>query len=346
MTHEFDIDPQLANTMTGVCGPFCEPEALARAEDGGWSSELWSKLTELGLTGVGVAEEVGGSGGTNEEAAELVRVAGYLAAPVPLAERCLIAGPALESAGVQLPAGPISVAAAAREATIKRTGSAWSISGTMHSVAAGRMASHVLADILEKGRYVATILAPVAPQSMKLGANYAGEARDVISFDDVPVRVVADAVNGSMMVRGARARATQMAGALERILDMTLRYAQEREQFGQPIARFQAVAQQLTLLAESVANARMAAEVAVVTSRPEDAMTAKLIAGEAATAGAAIAHQVHGALGFTRECSLQFLSRRLWSWRDEFGSESHWATELGRSVSSQSSQDLWEMITT
>lgn len=344
MTQVFDIDPELSATMAAVCAPFCDGEALRRSESVGWSPELWSTLTELGLTGVGVGEEGGGSGGNAGEAAELVRVAGYLAAPVPLAERSLIAGPTLEGAGVALPAGPIAVAAEASEVSLRSTGSSWSISGTMRSVAAGRMAGYVVTDIVQNNTRV-TILAPVVPQSVTPGTNYAGEPRDAILFEDVPVQVLADQADGSFMVHGALARALQMAGALERVLDMTLRYAQEREQFGQPIARFQAVAQQLAVLGECVANARMAAEVAVVSARTEDAMIAKLIAGESATTGSAIAHQVFGALGFTRECDLQFLTRRLWSWRDEFGSESHWAEELGRNVTSRPSLNLWDMIT-
>ena len=43
--------------------------------------------------------------------------------------------------------------------------------------------------------------------------------------------------------------------------------------------------------------------------------------GEAAGIGAAIAHQMHGAIGFTQEHQLHYLTRRLWSWRDEFGNE-------------------------
>ena len=54
--------------------------------------------------------------------------------------------------------------------------------------------------------------------------------------------------------------------------------------------------------------------------------------GEAAGTGAAIAHQVHGAMGFTYEHSLHHATRRLWAWREEFGNEAVWATRLGRMV--------------
>ncbi|HEY6175913.1 MAG TPA: acyl-CoA dehydrogenase family protein, partial [Kofleriaceae bacterium] len=60
--------------------------------------------------------------------------------------------------------------------------------------------------------------------------------------------------------------------------------------------------------------------------------SAKIRVGEAAAAGAAIAHQVHGAIGFSTEHPLQHFTRRLWAWRDDFGSESAWAVRLGAEV--------------
>jgi len=67
--------------------------------------------------------------------------------------------------------------------------------------------------------------------------------------------------------------------------------------------------------------------------------------GEAAGIGASIAHQVHGAIGFTYEHALQFATRRLWSWRAEFGGESEWAAELGRSVAERGADALWPHLT-
>ena len=46
----------------------------------------------------------------------------------------------------------------------------------------------------------------------------------------------------------------------------------------------------------------------------------------------AIAHQIHGAIGMTQEYTLRFITSRLWSWRDEWGSEDMWAKELARSA--------------
>ena len=72
---------------------------------------------------------------------------------------------------------------------------------------------------------------------------------------------------------------------------------------------------------------------------------AKIRAGEAAGIAAGLAHAVHGAIGFTYEHSLHFATRRLWSWRAEFGGESRWSAELGRHVTSRGADQLWPDLT-
>ena len=73
--------------------------------------------------------------------------------------------------------------------------------------------------------------------------------------------------------------------------------------------------------------------------------SAKVRTGEAAGNGAAIAHQVHGAIGYTREFSLQQYTRRLLSWRDDFGSENYWAMTLGNVVANGGAEALWPALT-
>jgi len=145
------------------------------------------------------------------------------------------------------------------------------------------------------------------------------------------------------------ARAAQMAGALEACLLQSVRYATERKQFGRPIGSFQAIQQNLAVLAGHVAAAGIAAESAFRAAERGDARfevaVAKVRAGEAAGIGAGIAHQTHGAIGFTYEHSLHFATRRLWSWRAEFGSESAWARELGRAVAARGADALWSDLT-
>ena len=72
--------------------------------------------------------------------------------------------------------------------------------------------------------------------------------------------------------------------------------------------------------------------------------SAKIRVGEAATEGAGIAHQVLGAIGFTQEHTLHRFTRRLWAWRDDFGSESAWALRLGESVARKGADALWPAL--
>ncbi|MCS6766134.1 MAG: hypothetical protein MO847_06805 [Candidatus Protistobacter heckmanni] len=131
--------------------------------------------------------------------------------------------------------------------------------------------------------------------------------------------------------------AALMAGAMERVLEMTLQYANERSQFGKPLGKFQAIQQQLSVMAEQVFAARMAAQLACrqcAGARPDATMAAigKLRASEAAAQVAAIAQAVHGAMGVTEEYDLQLFTRRLHAWRREGGAESHWARQVGAAV--------------
>ena len=149
---------------------------------------------------------------------------------------------------------------------------------------------------------------------------------------------------GDATLRLGLLRSIQIAGALERVRDLTLAYARQRQQFGQPLNRFQAVQQEIAELAGAVALALAAVEQAVDEPSPLRVGVAKAVAGESAGRAAAIAHQVHGAIGFTDEHQLHRSTTRLWAWRDEGGTEMEWTDALaGKVVSGE--RGLWEMVT-
>ena len=72
---------------------------------------------------------------------------------------------------------------------------------------------------------------------------------------------------------------------------------------------------------------------------------AKTRVGEAATLACEIAHQVHGAIGFTQEYALQLSTRRLWSWREEFGADPEWAARVGSFICARGADQLWPTLT-
>lgn len=130
--------------------------------------------------------------------------------------------------------------------------------------------------------------------------------------------------------------APQMAGALGSVLERTLQYANERQQFGRPIGKFQAIQHQLAVMSEHVCAARMAAQLGchaqgAVPDRLRVAV-AKVRCSEAALAVAELAHAVHGAIGFTEEYDLQLYTRRLHAWRQTAGSEAYWHDVAGEAL--------------
>lgn len=187
------------------------------------------------------------------------------------------------------------------------------------------------------------------PKSEDGAGNVDFAKTDIILEVTIPSWLSTDALTAL----GAFIRAAQMAGAMQAVLDMTLAYTAERQQFGRPLAKFQAIQHHVSNMACETAAAAAAVELAAETldSDPElagpaiDAIaTAKLRCGSAASIVAAAGHQAHGALGFTREYALGRFTRRLWQWQDEYGSETEWAVRLGRNVLAEPAGGIWSRI--
>lgn len=150
-----------------------------------------------------------------------------------------------------------------------------------------------------------------------------------------------DAVALPEMARAALV-AARMAGAIERMLELTIAHVTTRQQFGRPLSAFQAIQQQLAQFAEEAAAARLAAHIGL--GGPELSIarsaTAKLRCNEAAGFAAATAHQLHGAIGATAEYDLQLYSRALWRWQRQAGSSAEWAMRLGQHRLQQATDTL------
>ncbi len=143
-----------------------------------------------------------------------------------------------------------------------------------------------------------------------------------------------------------------MTAALQRVAELTIGYAGQRVQFGQPIARFQAVQTHLTRIAAEAQRAAVVVDAAQAALDEDDDLgrqralvaAARTLAGDAAILGARTAHQVHGAIGVTMEYPLQRLTRRLWEWEAADGTAARWARRLGAEATTH---DLaaWQLIT-
>jgi acyl-CoA dehydrogenase len=180
---------------------------------------------------------------------------------------------------------------------------------------------------------------------IKPGHNLAGEPRDRVRFDADAGGAAFDAPADVLALRSALARTAVMAHALDAVAEMTIAYAREREQFGRPIARFQAVQEHLVTVAQQAALTSAAYELAARREGAFEIAAAKLVANRAATIATRAAHQVHGARGTTREYPLHELTRRLWAWRSEDGDERYWSTRLGAAVARAGAERLYPAIT-
>jgi acyl-CoA dehydrogenase len=333
-------------TIERVFSDLISPALIHECADGAWPGELWRALEAAEMTYAAVPEALGGAGATWEDTYTLVRAAGTHAVPAPFADS-LLANWLLGRVGLPPANGPVAIAA--HSSLTCTNGHA---SGLLEKVPWGRQLKQIVA-IGSCSSPQIVVLDTASAAQVDPRTNLAGEPRDTIKFDHARVIHAAPLPEGThpevLLFCGAMLRSAQMAGALQSLLQMTATYATERVQFGKPIGHFQAIQQQIALLAEHTACSLLAAEAAFAESAsdvtPLPIMAAKICAGEAATVGTSVAHAVHGAIGLTDEHSLHLKTRRLWAWRAEYGSQSYWSQRLGQCVCESGSRALWPTLT-
>ena len=318
-------------------------DLLQKAESGEWPDALWEAVEDAGFLDT-LADRDMSAAERAANTAVLLRAAARHLAPIPLAETVVVRA-WLAARKVKAPRGPLTFAVL--DGHTHTHGDHAHLDGKVSRVPFARHSAALL--VAAKGGHEGVLIAPRRGKSAA-GANIANEARDSLVFGDTAGVTVPGISGEDLLCAGAALRAMAIAGALERVLMQTVEYSRQRVQFGKPIASFQAIQQQLAILAGHTAAAGIAAEAAIADlEAPErlchSAAVAKVRAGDAASAATNIAHQVHGAIGITKEHSLHFATRRLWSWRAEFGSESYWAEQLGRVACAAGAEKYWASVT-
>ncbi len=316
---------------------------LHQCESGVWPEDLWDAVEEAGFLDT-LADQDSLPAERAANTAVLLRVAARHLAPIPLGET-IVARALLVARKVKVPRGPLTFGVL--EGHTHTHGDHAHLEGRALRVPFARHAGNVVLSAPSSGEGV---LIAVRRGKLSEGANIAGEPRDDLAFGDTAGTTIVGVSGDDLMAIGAALRAMQIAGALERVLLQTVEYARTRVQFGKALAAFQAIQQQLAVLAGHTAAAGIVAEAAMADiEAPErlsrSAAIAKVRVGDAATAATNIAHQVHGAIGITKEHSLHFATRRLWSWRAEFGADAFWAARLGRESARVGSESYWSSVT-
>ena len=322
------IESLLADAVEQFLAGRCDLRRVREIEaddSGRGASELWTELRETGFADALIPEDLGGAGLGMREAAAIPFASGRHALPVPLALTMTVRA-SLAEAGLRAPDGAITIACSG----IRDTGDGIVADAVPYGVVADWvLLSMPSGDLLVstddarrrraggRGSLLADLHWPAAPGSViECGDNRPGRAE--------------------WLAIAAALVAGQMTGAMERVAAMTIAYANERVQFGRPIARQQAIQQQVSVMAEQCAAARAAALFALSGNAwriaPLKAAVAKSRVGEAAALVAAISHAVHGAIGITDEYDLQMLTRRLHEWRAAYGGQGYWNRRLGHAL--------------
>jgi acyl-CoA dehydrogenase len=305
------MDEIYIDALRGVLTDRCTPQAVRAIEGGQPAEALWEAIEESGFADALLPEAEGGAGLALAEAFPLLELCGAFVVPVPLAET-MVARALLAQAGVARPGGSIAIAHGRLQGD-----------GTLvcDRVSFGRVADWVLVGLGKTCLLLpvdaAASAAAVAPLDATLSWSAAAQAtaQTVAGIADIRVTL-------------ACVLAAQLSGAMMSVFTRTLQYANDRNQFGRPIGKFQAIQHQLSVISEHAFAARMAAQMGCGTDRLRVAI-AKARTSEAALEVAALSHSIHGAIGFTEEFDLQLYTRRLHAWRQAGGSESYWHDVVG-----------------
>ena len=326
----------LAEMIERLLDRHLDDKAQASARSGQWLPDLWAEVEEMGLPLALLSEEQGGFGLDAADQGEALRLLGRHAMPLPVAET-MGANRLLAKAGLALAEG---AAGLARADHLKLEDG--KLTGTVERVAWGE---HLSCLALAVGDTLNRV-----PRS---GWSIAEDGA-ALNFHPRPALAIDWTIDASAplphcpLAEGATLRTYQIAGALEAALDMTLDHTATRVQFGKALQKFQVVQHELAKLAGELACATAAADLAgeaLERGDPLGVAAGTLRAREAAGSGAAIATQMHGAIGFTREHRLHLYTTSLYTWRDEFGGQVMWAKLLGQAALDAGEAGYWPMVT-
>jgi acyl-CoA dehydrogenase len=311
---------------------------------GAFDVECWNEVEAAGFTLALLSEEAGGFGLSASDATSILCVAAKHTSRLPLAET-MLANWLLADAGLPITSDVTTIA------LVDALPSESCRSVVAKRVPWARVAGAVVV-VTRDGR----ISRFESPEIIAHGVNLAGEARDDIEIvwsADNSQAEAAPRLFDTYLALCAMMRVVGMSGSAEAALKLSVEYVNDRVQFGRPIGRNQAIQHQLAIMASHVAASNAAADMCAsafpLVLRDEGRFqavvaSAKMRAGEAAGICSSIAHQVHGAIGFTEEYRLHNLTEQLWSWRDEYGSEVFWSERLADQMFSMTPPSPWQFL--
>jgi alkylation response protein AidB-like acyl-CoA dehydrogenase len=309
-----------------LLGETCAPSQIRELEKNAETTGVWSALESSGFLDILVPDAAGGAGLGWQDAWGVLFAAGKHAVPFPVAQT-LFGRACLAHCQVETPSTPLALAGVINHQP----------GGVLNArlVQGALLASHVVL----QDEHAVYLLPVSAAQCEPVGGVGSFDAHLTWRGAVVPESVIGTLPRDTVAHGLALGLAVLIAGACDRVLEMTLTYANDRVQFGKPIGRLQAVQQQITEMAERVYGVRMATQLGCRSlpefawqALPNSAALAKSQASAAAVRIANVAHAVHGAIGVTQEYDLQLYTRRMYEWNRAGGGAKYWATRLGRAA--------------
>ncbi|MGW4338569.1 acyl-CoA dehydrogenase family protein [Rhodococcus koreensis] len=297
---------------------------------------VWGGLVEAGLTELSADDDGGWA-----ILAVVLRELGRHAARVPFVEHTVLASWLCAAAGLSLEHGILT---AGRMAGANSVEIPW-----------GREVDTivVIKDSVDgaTARVVAVSRSQlVLDEATNLAAEPRGRVTGQLADPGVPV---AAQLGTQFLLRGALARSVMIAGAAQRVVDLVTEHVTTREQFGRPLAKFQAIQNLVADIASESAliDATTAAAIAAADEygldHPQAVFAISCAAsctGHAASTIVRNAHQALGAMGYTQEHSLHRYTNRILSWRTEFGSVRRWDSAVARMAQAAGRDEMWSLI--
>ena len=340
-----ELKEMLVETVEKIYKKHVSKEVVDVVETGGWATDVWKILYDNGILSVAIAEKYGGAQGDIEDLIGLYYLIGKYAVPIPFVETTL-ANFILQRVNGE----PITTSASYNvvdQGIMIQNGR---IKGILQHVPWARHVEQLVTIAKEDEQLVLAQVA-LGDQQIITEKNLAGEARDTVVLNGKVVQqfVISEQLLTELQAYSTAAKNAQIAGAIDKVFDLTVNYSKEREQFGRPIHRFQLVQQHI---------AHLAGEQAIVSSAIEN-VTVALLNGqyidetgyttirleEAIKLVTASSHQVLAAIGVTHEHSLHQYTRRLWSWREEGLTATYWKKRLAQQLLESEEQNIWAYLT-
>lgn len=302
--------------------------------------EISNEIDASGFADLLLPQAAGGSGISLYEAVALLKMEGYHNVPIPFAQTVVIRAWA-HAHSVDLPDGMFSYASAALQVDAQAR------SATLHKAWHGHSVDHMLI-ATDQQCFLAHSQDRRILQAYH-GGLFAAVAWPVQSLSrlDLHEQAAQDLFNLSVF-----AMLAVTVGAMERAFELTLDYAAQRQQFGRPVSKFQAVQHQISEVAEHVCAADMALQMAatnndnaVTAPNSQQLAIAQFQIAHIADRIADIAHAIHGAIGISQEYPLHQYTRRIRECKSCFGSAQYWAAEIGQHILNKNNDTLFAILT-